>query len=118
MNDSRTIRLAHLIKDETQSGKLNWNSSPQAFTYRLSLGIGMVEIWYDPESGYLPDGSLSPIYQFTIFNDRNEMIDHLEVCLEKDEHYIFLKELYEMAENNYLNKDKTFESMFEDLIPF
>lgn len=117
MNDYRTIRLAHLIKDDTKSGKLKWNASPQVFTYRLSLGIGMVEIWYDPESDYLPDGSLSPMYQFSVFNDRNEVIDHIDVCIDQDEHYNFLKELYDLAQNNYLNKDKTFESMFEDLIP-
>lgn len=117
MKDSRTIKLAHLIKEGTESGKLKWNSSPQPFTYRLSLGIGMVEIWQDPENDYLSDGSLSPVYQLTIFNDRNEIIDLMAVCIEQDEHYRILKELYEKAESNYLNKDKTYESMFGDLLP-
>lgn len=113
MNDERTLALAKRILEETENKRINWVRSTNAYSYRVSLGSGMIVL----ESN--PDSNIFPKYKLSIFNDNNIELDSLEIMNSTNENYSLLKKIYELAENNYLKKDETYESMFDALnLPF
>lgn len=115
MNDKRTLTLAEKIKSQTEKGLLNWVRSSYVNSYRLSLGSGIITIDFTPEPIILSDNTVSPVFSFAIYNDRNEVIDMLSASETSDTHYNLLQQLYLAVEANYLKKDKTFQSMFDAL---
>ncbi len=115
MNDERTLELAKRIEEETGKKKLNWVRSTYPNSYRLSLGIGIVVIDYNPNRDLLPDGTFLPEYSLTIYNDRSTVLDMLLADDSSDEHYTLLKHIFDLANDHYLRRDKTYGSMFDAL---
>ncbi len=115
MNDDRTLALAKKIKEETEKKALNWEKSTAFFSYRLSLGNGMIVIDWNPVRNMRPDGSQIPEYVLDVYNDRDIVIDSLSAEDSYDENYSLLKEIYDLAESYYLKKDDTYKSMFDAL---
>ena len=112
MTDNRIKDLVYKVKRETENKKLEWVKSSYPNSYRLSLGSGMIVLDYT-----LTDIDQS-LYTFSVFNDRNIIIDSITV-VNSDDMFDELKQLYALAENRYLKKDDTYKSMFDALdLPF
>lgn len=115
MNDPRTLALVKRIKEETEKKVLNWEKSTSFNSYRLSLGNGMIVINRNTQMDLFPDGSQFPEYVLNVYNDRDTVIDGLSAYDSTDENFTLLKQIYDMAENFYLKRDDTYESMFHAL---
>ncbi len=113
MIDNRIKELANRIKEETANKRLNWVASAYSNSFRLSLGKGMVVLDNNKNNPMLP------IFAMTIYNEKNSPIDQLTADSSTDENYELLKQIYDLAENDYMKKDETYQSMFDALdLPF
>lgn len=113
MTDNRTLALAKRIKEETMKNKLFWVRSSDPNTYRLSLGSGLIMLSFDPSR------IITPYYTFSVYNEKNTVIDEIKATPNEQDNWNLLKEIYERAESSFLKKDETYKSMFDALdLPF
>lgn len=102
--------LLALLKNGTEARRLHWQTTPDANTFRVSLGTGLVRLWKN--ESYLattPGG----YYTLTILDHSGQLVD--EYTPEGEQERASLAELFGMARRSALNLDNILDEMLAEL---
>lgn len=102
--------LLALLKNGTESRRLQWQTTPDENTFRVSLGTGLIRLSRNDSETLTP---LPVRFTLSIFDHRGQLID--DYSPEAEDEKDSLSELFGMARRSALNLDKILDNMLEEL---
>lgn len=112
--EHRYRMLAEEIRNK--ASRLDWNPSNYSNSYELSLGTGHVVITNNNDLLTHNPLAVLPAYSLRFLNERGQTVHSIESDKTRaDENKELLEDIYNKANNAYMQTEETLRSMLDDI---
>jgi hypothetical protein len=108
-NPKLTSLLA-LLKNGTEARRLQWQTTPDENTFRVSLANGLVRLSRNESEALTP---VPVTYTLSVLDDRGQLID--DYTPESEQEKASLAELFGVVRRSTLNLEHILDSMLNEL---